>query len=112
MNVNQVFVNKFNQLKRDFSAQLPMRLKAIDDSLQACKEQPADEVRRQDLYRLLHSLGGTAGSFGFAQLGLDARIIESEVAALAQCSSWSEQEMAHIADALALLKQHIFARQP
>lgn len=112
MSANQLFLDTFNLLKKDFAAQLPLRLKTIDDALQACREQPGDEARRQDLYRLLHSLGGTAGSFGFVQLGLDAQRIETELAALTQRGSWSEHDIAQIAQALALLKLETPARQP
>ena len=112
MNANQLFLDKLNQLKRDFAAQLPLRLLAIDDALQACREQPRDEARRQEVHRLLHSLGGTAGSFGFAQLGLDAHKLEAEVAALVQRGSWGEADMAQIAQALTMLKKHIPAEQP
>ena len=108
MNPNQLFLDKLNQLKQEFAAQLPLRLQAIDDALQASREQPGDEARPhgpQELYRLLHSLGGTAGSFGFTQLGLDARSIESEVAVLMQRgSNWSEEETAQIAQALLRLR--------
>lgn len=113
MNPNQLFLDKLNQLKQEFAAQLPLRLQAIDDVLQASREQPGDEARPQELYRLLHSLGGTAGSFGFTQLGLDARSIEAEVAALMQRgSNWSEEETAQIAQALLRLRQHLPAGQP
>ena len=111
MNANQLFLDRFNQLKKVFAAQLPLRLKAIDDALQACRELIGDEARRQDLYRLLHSLGGTAGSFGFVQLGFDAQRIEAELTVLAQRDSWSEHDIAQIAQALALLKQGLPAGQ-
>lgn len=111
MNANQLFLDRFNQLKKDFAAQLPLRLRAIDDALQACREPLGDEARRQDLYRLLHSLGGAAGSFGLVQLGLDAQRIEAKLTAQAQRGSWSEHEIAQIAQALALLKQGLPAGQ-
>jgi len=112
MIANQLFFEKFNQLKNDFLAQLPLRLKAIDAALQACRELPGDEARQQDLHRLLHSLGGTAGSFGFVQLGLDAQKIETELAALTQRGGWNEHDIAQIAQALAPLKLEIPVRQP
>jgi len=112
MSADQLFLDRFNQLKKVFAAQLPLRLKAINDALQDCRELPGDEARREDLYRLLHSLGGAAGTFGFVQLGLDARSIEAELAALARRGSWSEHDVARIGEALTLLGQKITGGQP
>lgn len=106
MKNSQKFLDKFNQLKKDFAAKLPARLTEIDDTLQKCMEWPQDDNQLQVLYRLLHSLGGTAGSFGFTQLGLDARKIEGQVAALAGRSNRNQQDIVLVAKAMPQLKRY------
>jgi HPt (histidine-containing phosphotransfer) domain-containing protein len=85
MKTNQIFLDKFYQLKKDFSTKLPIRLKEIDFALQNCIKQSQDDDQLQVLYRLLHSLGGTAGSFGLVQLGLEARKIEGKIVTIVEC---------------------------
>lgn len=67
---------KVDQLAQGFLARLPARLDKIDEAFAACRAAPDDEESRQELYRLLHSLGGAAGTFGVATVGAEARRIE------------------------------------
>lgn len=43
MKTNQIFLDKFYQLKKDFSIKLPVRLKEIDFALQNCIRQSQDD---------------------------------------------------------------------
>lgn len=103
MKISQEFLDKFSDLKREFAANVCLRLKAIEDTLQEVMMQPEDEDRLHALHRLLHSLGGTAGSFGFVQLGLDARKIESQIVALVGCPNRSAKDFMLIAKAVSEL---------
>jgi len=84
--------DKVDQLARSFLARLPARLVKIDEAFALGRaadlsadalnpDHDADAKARasaawQELYRLLHSLGGAAGTFGVAPLGEAARRIE------------------------------------
>ncbi len=59
-------------LQARFSAQLPQRLADIDHHWQMCRAGGDSE----ELYRLVHSLAGAAGTFGFHRLGEQARALE------------------------------------
>ena len=64
---------KVDLLARGFLTRLPARLDAIDAALALAGADPAGW---QELYRLLHSLGGAAGTFGVPAIGQEARRIE------------------------------------
>lgn len=59
-----------------YEANLPARLDDIDDALQQCIDEPANEEHRHTLLVKLHGLAGSAGTFGFARLGLQATDLE------------------------------------
>ncbi len=63
---------KLRELQRRFGAQLPQRLADIQHHWQACLVGDDNE----ELYRLVHSLAGAAGTFGFHRLGEQARALE------------------------------------
>lgn len=109
MKISQEFLEKFNDLKKDFAASVSLRLKVIEEALQHVILQPEDEDRLHALHRLVHSLSGTAGSFGLVQLGLDARKIENQIVALVGCPNRSAKDLILIAEAVAELdKKHVF----
>ena len=57
-----------------FLAKLPARLDSIDAAYAQCSG--GGQEAWTELHRLLHSLGGAAGTFGLPELGLEARRIE------------------------------------
>ena len=67
---------KVDQLARSFLARLPARLDTIDAAFAACRAAPLCAAGWHELYRLLHSLGGAAGTFGVAAVGQEARRLE------------------------------------
>lgn len=75
-------VAMLHKLKIDFEQQLPERLGQIELALESCKEKPADAEAVKVLLLLLHSLGGTAGTFGFDDLGTEAQNLEADLATL------------------------------
>lgn len=66
-------------LRQQFAAGLPARLGRIDAALAACRSDPSDSNAVAALLAALHSLGGTAGIFGFASVGEQARHAERQV---------------------------------
>jgi two-component system OmpR family response regulator len=63
-------------LNSAYAEKLPERLQEIAEALQQCVERPDDASRLDMLLLKLHSLSGTAGTFGFAELGLRATEME------------------------------------
>jgi HPt (histidine-containing phosphotransfer) domain-containing protein len=72
------------QLNAAFAAALPKRLSDIEAAMQAFMRGPDDRSRLELLHKLLHSLAGSAGTFGFDELGKRARRFEHH------CDPWLE----------------------
>jgi HPt (histidine-containing phosphotransfer) domain-containing protein len=89
-------------MARTFVARLPARLDAIDAALAAAVAHPAEGARWQELYRLLHSLGGAAGTFGVPAVGQEARRIELmvEQTMAAAPAGWDAANIEEVAAAL------------
>ena len=90
---------KLAAMEQGFGLKLPGRLAAIDAALQDCRDQPRLREHVETLYRLLHSLAGTAGTFGYDALGARAREFELEIKQWLADGAWSERDF----DRLALL---------
>jgi HPt (histidine-containing phosphotransfer) domain-containing protein len=73
------FQERFAALEREWKQQLPAKLHDAQRRLQACRADPADSLELEELHRLLHTLAGSAGTFGLRELGSAARAIEHEL---------------------------------
>lgn len=73
------FQDRFAALQRDWQSQLPGKLREAQERLDACSATPQDEAGLEALHRLLHTLAGSAGTFGLAELGVQARAVEHEL---------------------------------
>jgi HPt (histidine-containing phosphotransfer) domain-containing protein len=69
------------QLRAHYLAGAAGRLEAVDRVLAAARAQPADLVAGDALFRQLHTLAGSAGTYGFKQLSVDSRELEKRVRA-------------------------------
>ena len=98
---------KVDQLAQAFLIKLPARLDKMDAAFAQCRRDPANAEPWRELYRLLHSLGGAAGTFGVAELGLEARCIEEAIKPRLEKSDWNTEELDGIATALAALARYI-----
>lgn len=58
-----------------------------------------------ELTRLLHSLAGSAGTFGFDALGMKAREIEGQLTLLLGARSWTSENLEQIAVDITELKR-------
>jgi chemotaxis protein histidine kinase CheA len=76
------FEDKFAALRRDWRAQLPAKLAAMSASMDACLASPQDATALEDLHRQLHTLAGSAGTFGMDELGRQSRAVEHELDAV------------------------------
>jgi chemotaxis protein histidine kinase CheA len=73
------FQERFAALEREWKQQLPGKLRDAAQRMQACRAVPGDRPALEGLHRVLHTLAGSAGTFGLAGLGTDARAIEKEL---------------------------------
>jgi HPt (histidine-containing phosphotransfer) domain-containing protein len=73
------FQERFAALQREWKQQLPARLQDARTRMDACRATPDDRASFEHLHRLLHTLAGSAGTFGLGDLGAGARAIELEL---------------------------------
>jgi HPt (histidine-containing phosphotransfer) domain-containing protein len=73
------FQERFAAIEREWKQQLPARLQDARSRLDACRLAPEDRPALEGLHRVLHTLAGSAGTFGLGELGEGARAIELEL---------------------------------
>ena len=62
-----------------FISKLPGKLAEIEDAKDAFQRDPDNKEHEALLHRLLHTMAGSAGTFGFADMGTKARALESQL---------------------------------
>ncbi|TFY96702.1 Hpt domain-containing protein [Ramlibacter humi] len=72
------FPEKFAALAQAWRAQLPQRLHEAQHRLQALRADPSDGASLQELHRILHTLAGSAGTFGMPDVSIAAKAAEHE----------------------------------
>jgi len=81
MNAQQInFQAQLQKLRQTYAATLPVKLDAIEEQRRTLDDGWDLEVLAI-LHRQVHSLAGSGGTFGYVQLGLQAREIEIELKA-------------------------------
>ena len=70
------FQQKLQELWEVYSAQLPAKLAEIERRWKALRAGEWSAAELQDFHRLVHGLAGSAGTFGYTQLGEKARLLE------------------------------------
>ena len=89
-----------------FVGRLPVRFEKMRDALDQCRAGAADPAAGlTELHRLLHSLAGAAGTFGFDALGLRAKAIEHDVKRLLASGAHSDADIDGLAQALTNLQE-------
>lgn len=79
---SNVHSDRLKTLSGAYAQRLVSELETLAMLAEQLSEPPSSMVPYQQLHSLLHSLAGSAGTFGFAQLGHHARVLETQVAAL------------------------------
>lgn len=102
----QIFKEKVRALHASFVAKIPAKMDEIDAAWKLCEQDPAAQDHWSTLHRLLHTLAGSSGSFGFAELGVRARAIEMDIKAMtASGATPSTQQQAALQAQLAEFTQ-------
>ncbi|MDQ1834935.1 Hpt domain-containing protein [Massilia scottii] len=92
-------------LAQGFRTRLPARFEQMDAAYALCRSDMAERAHWQELYRLLHSLGGAAGTFGAAGLGLAARRIEDKIKTQLAENDWTIENLNDIGADMAALQR-------
>lgn len=93
--VDQEFFAKLRALNDRFGASLPATLGRLRDARLAFDPAAPDQVRLTEMHEVLHTLAGSAATFGFRALGQQARALEQDLRLLlaggeAPAAAWSE----------------------
>lgn len=91
---------KVELLAQAFRGKLPARFDKMNAAFAQCTLDGASEEHWVELHRLLHSLNGAAGTFGFAALGTEASVIEHLIKDRLASGSWQSGDLEHIGQAL------------
>ncbi|NHZ64150.1 Hpt domain-containing protein [Massilia genomosp. 1] len=94
---------KLALLAQGFRTRLPARFAQMNAAYALCQGDLTDRTHWEELYRLLHSLGGAAGTFGAAEMGLAARRIEKKIKTMLAQTDWSIENLNDIGADLAAL---------
>jgi diguanylate cyclase (GGDEF)-like protein len=101
------FEARLEELRAAYASQLPAKLEAIEAHWQSLHSSWELETAKL-LHRLVHSLAGSGGSFGFQQLGGQAREIEIELKGWLKAQQPPDkQQMEGLAKRLADLPQAV-----
>ena len=95
---------KVDLMAKVFMGRLPVRFEKMNEALALCRANPQDQEAWVELHRLLHSLGGAAGTFGCDALGAHAARIEQRVKQLLALPERTPVHLDEIGHALASLQ--------
>ncbi len=70
-----------DEMKKEYAAELPVRVDTLRKAWQELLEQPSKSAQ-QAYHRLIHDLHGSAGTFGFEEISEAAAACETEFLAL------------------------------
>jgi len=90
-------------LSQEYEAGLAQRVGLAHGHLRACQAAPGDALPLLELHRGMHTMAGTAGTLGLAQVGERARGIEAELQRLLLIEGRSVQDF----DAVALMLESL-----
>ncbi|MBC3880717.1 diguanylate cyclase [Undibacterium sp. LX40W] len=76
-----------------FISKLPGKLAEIEDAKDAFLRDPNNKEHEALLHRLLHTMAGSAGTFGFPDMGTKARALESQLKSYMQGEAWDSSQI-------------------
>ena len=77
-------IEKLRKLREQFRAQMPARLDALKAAVSSLPTVNDQTAALEEFHRLVHSLAGTAGTFGLPEIGVRAREIEQYIVRLVE----------------------------
>ncbi|MDE2428668.1 MAG: diguanylate cyclase [Burkholderiales bacterium] len=90
---NDSLQEKLRALEAVFLQKLPSKIDEITDALFRMQKDPADKEPIVELHRHLHTMAGSAGTFGFADLGTQARVFEGKLKPYLEGAAWPAAEL-------------------
>ena len=97
---NDSLQEKLRALEAVFLQKLPGKFDEIIDALNAFEHAPENKEFLSVLHRHLHTMAGSAGTFGFVELGEQARVFESKLKPWLTASSPGADDLKVFADEL------------
>ena len=98
--------SKLTALQLRYSQSLSEQLAVISAGFLAVCEGLANDNTWQKMHYLVHNIAGSAGTFGYANLSIQAHLLENELVALVQKPRvLSQQELNHLAQLIKNMEQ-------
>ncbi|MBC3936914.1 diguanylate cyclase [Undibacterium rugosum] len=97
---NDSLLEKLRALEAVFLQKLPGKCEEIISALNDFAAHPDNKDALTVLHRHLHTMAGSAGTFGFSELGLQARAFESRIKPWLVSPVWTAEEVQHLATEL------------
>jgi HPt (histidine-containing phosphotransfer) domain-containing protein len=92
--------DKVDLMAKVFLGRLQVRFDKMNEAYAQCSADLGDDAGWTELHRLLHSLAGAAGTFGFEALGQQAKQIEKRVEQILGSQNRNAMELAQVGEAL------------
>ena len=102
---NKSAQQQLQKLQTLFHEQLPAKLTEIEKAFTAYNQAPEDKKALDLLYRLIHNLAGTAGTFGAKQVTQEALLLDKLLKPLLNQPEIASKEI------LDTLAEHLRARR-
>lgn len=94
------------RLKEKYRADLPQKVAKIEEQAAVFLANPWEQERSFTTYRLMHNLAGSAGTYGFLEIGEVARVAENLLKeSIESKGPLNESRRAELNAALQLLKE-------
>ena len=98
---------KLRDLRTAFIEQLPGKVRQIEDACAELRQGGWDPRKAESLAQLLHTLAGTAGTFGFSEIRTASRGLESELRTIvSEGRNPDSGALASIAEKISALNNH------
>jgi len=94
---NDDLQEKLKALEDLFLQKLPSKFDEIITALQAFLDDRSNHDALTSLHRHLHTMAGSAGTFGFEELGIQARVFESQLKPWLKDAAWDEHSLQNFA---------------
>lgn len=89
----QILAEKLEQLSESYGQTIATKLADLSAALADCEADPFDAAKLKRLLGLLHTMAGSAGTFGFDGLGRSAAFLESSLLSLLEHPTWTPDQL-------------------